>query len=106
MVDGLAERLLGERYCGVPMTMPVWVIADCAPCSARAMPKSITLTAPESVMITLAGLMSRCTMPCWCEYARASSTPETMISACSGGGASAVRSRSRMVRPSTSSITM
>lgn len=88
------------------MTMPVWVIVDCAPCSARAMPKSITLTAPESVMITLAGLMSRCTIPCWCEYARASSTPETMISACSGGGASAVRSRSRMVRPSTSSITM
>lgn len=87
VVDGLAQRLLGERYWGVPMTMPVWVIVDCAPCNARAMPKSITLTAPELVMITLAGLMSRCTMPCWCEYASASSTPETMISACSGGGA-------------------
>lgn len=106
MVDGLAQRLLGERYWGVPMTMPVWVIVDCAPCNARAMPKSITLTAPELVMITLAGLMSRCTMPCWCEYASASSTPETMISACSGGGGSALISRSRMVRPSTSSITM
>ncbi|CAM5638586.1 hypothetical protein SANTM175S_09588 [Streptomyces antimycoticus] len=28
------------------MTMPVWVMVDCAPCRARAMPKSITLTAP------------------------------------------------------------
>lgn len=88
------------------MTMPVWVIVDCAPCRARAMPKSITFTAPVLVMMTLAGLMSRCTMPCWCEYASASSTPETMMSACSGPGASALISRSRMVRPSTSSITM
>ncbi|CAO0829159.1 hypothetical protein SMICM17S_06777 [Streptomyces microflavus] len=63
----LPSACSGERCCGVPMTMPVWVIVDWAPCSARAMPKSITLTAPESVMITLAGLMSRCTMPCWCE---------------------------------------
>lgn len=51
----------------MPMTMPVWVIVDCAPCRARAMPKSITFTAPVFVMITFAGLMSRCTMPCWCE---------------------------------------
>lgn len=47
------------------MTMPVWVMVDCAPCSARAIPKSMTLTAPLFVMITFAGLMSRCTMPCW-----------------------------------------
>ncbi len=60
----LPSACSGERYCGVPMTMPVWVIVLAAPVSARAMPKSITLTAPPVVMITLAGLMSRCTMPC------------------------------------------
>ncbi|BCK70044.1 hypothetical protein Srufu_039970 [Streptomyces libani subsp. rufus] len=64
-VDGLAERLLRGEVLGVPMTMPVWVMVDWAPCSARAMPKSMTLTAPLFVMITFAGLMSRCTMPCW-----------------------------------------
>ncbi len=53
MVDGLAERLLRERYCGVPMTMPVCVIVVDAPCMARAMPKSITFTAPLLVMMTL-----------------------------------------------------
>ena len=30
---------------------------------ARAMPKSITFTAPVGVIMMLAGLMSRCTMP-------------------------------------------
>ena len=86
--------------------MPVCVIVVDAPCRARAMPKSITFTAPELVMMTFAGLMSRCTMPCWWEYASASRTPETMMRACSGGGASAFSSRSRIVRPSTSSMTM
>ena len=43
---------------------------------ARAMPKSITLTAPLGVSITLAGLMSRCTMPArWLYSRRVSSTP-------------------------------
>jgi hypothetical protein len=44
--------------------MPVWVMVLEAPCRARAMPKSITFTAPVLVMMTFAGLMSRCTMLC------------------------------------------
>jgi hypothetical protein len=53
----------GERYCAVPTTAAVWVIVDEESATARAMPKSITFTSPEGVSITLAGLMSRCTMP-------------------------------------------
>ncbi len=41
------------------------VVAVCpASAVARAIPKSITFTAPVVVSITLPGLMSRCTMPC------------------------------------------
>ena len=53
----------GERYCAVPITAAVWVIAEDASAMARAMPKSITFTSPDGVSITLAGLMSRWTMP-------------------------------------------
>ena len=45
------------------MTCAVWVIVACASLTALAMPKSITLTSPVRVSITLPGLMSRCTMP-------------------------------------------
>ena len=53
----------GDRYWAVPMTWAVWVIVICASATALAMPKSITLTSPARVSITLPGLMSRCTMP-------------------------------------------
>ena len=53
----------GERYCAVPITAAVWVIVAEVSATARAMPKSITLTWPVGVSITFAGLMSRCTMP-------------------------------------------
>ena len=53
----------GERYCAVPMTCAVCVIVACASLTALAMPKSITLTSPVLVSITLPGLMSRCTIP-------------------------------------------
>ena len=53
----------GDRYCAVPITCAVWVMVACASLTARAMPKSITLTSPLRVSITLPGLMSRCTMP-------------------------------------------
>ncbi len=53
----------GERYCAVPITAEVAVMVCPASASARAMPKSITLTSPPRVSMTLAGLMSRCTMP-------------------------------------------
>ena len=36
----------GDRYCAVPMTACVWVMVADASAIARAMPKSITLTAP------------------------------------------------------------
>ncbi len=55
----------GERYWAVPITWAVWVMVDWASLIARAMPKSITLTSPLRVTITLPGLMSRCTMPAW-----------------------------------------
>ena len=53
----------GERYWAVPITAAVWVMVADVSATARAMPKSITLTSPVGVSITLAGLMSRCTMP-------------------------------------------
>ena len=53
----------GERYWAVPMTAAVWVMVAEVSATARAMPKSITLTYPSRVSMTLAGLMSRWTMP-------------------------------------------
>ncbi len=53
----------GERYWAVPMTAAVCVIADEVSAMARAMPKSMTLTWPDGVSMTLAGLMSRWMMP-------------------------------------------
>ncbi len=45
------------------MTWAVWVMVIWESDTALAMPKSITLTSPDLVSITLPGLMSRCTMP-------------------------------------------
>jgi len=45
------------------MTAAVEVIVAELSDTARAMPKSITLTAPPGVIITLPGLTSRCTIP-------------------------------------------
>ena len=53
----------GDRYCAVPITWAVWVIVAWASLTARAMPKSITLTSADRVSITFPGLMSRCTIP-------------------------------------------
>ena len=50
-------------YCAVPITEDVWVIVAWVSATARAMPKSMTLTDPSRATITLAGLMSRCTIP-------------------------------------------
>ncbi|SLJ73732.1 Uncharacterised protein [Mycobacteroides abscessus subsp. abscessus] len=46
------------------MTAAVCVIGLELSASARAMPKSITFTAPDRLIMMLAGFMSRCTMPC------------------------------------------
>ena len=56
----------GDRYCAVPITAAVCVIVADVSATARAMPKSITLTVPPGVSMTLAGLMSRWTMPARC----------------------------------------
>ena len=53
----------GERYCAVPTTPWDWVIVAAESSSARAMPKSMTLTTPCSEIMMLPGLMSRWTMP-------------------------------------------
>jgi hypothetical protein len=53
----------GDRYCAVPTTAAVCVMVEDESATARAIPKSMTLTSPVGVSITLAGLMSRCTMP-------------------------------------------
>ncbi len=45
------------------MTACVWVIVALASATARAIPKSITLIWPWGPIMTLAGLMSRCTIP-------------------------------------------
>ena len=47
----------------MPITAAVWVIVALVSATARAMPKSITLTPPVWVSITLAGLMSRWMIP-------------------------------------------
>ena len=73
---------------------------------ARAMPKSITLTLPWRVSITLAGLMSRCTMPARWQYSSACSMPMVISSARSGSSRRPECSSSRSVEPSTYSITM
>ena len=90
----------------MPITAEVCVIVAPMSSIARAMPKSMTLTSPACVSITLAGLMSRCTMPCWWLYASAASTPSTISSARSGTSRLPEASRSRKVEPSTYSITM
>ncbi len=41
-VAGRPSACSGERYCGVPMTWPVWVSATAS--AARAMPKSVIFT--------------------------------------------------------------
>ncbi len=90
----------------MPITAAVWVIVAEASATARAMPKSITLTSPFGVNMTLAGLMSRWMMPARWLYSSASSTSAVISSARSGRIRRPSRSTSRRVRPSTYSITM
>ncbi len=88
------------------MTADVWVIVDVPPATARAMPKSITLTAPVVVSITLAGLMSRCTMPLRWLKSSAEHTSAVISMARSGCRRPSSASTSLRVRPSTYSMTM
>ena len=96
----------GERYWAVPMTAAVCVIVMPESPMARAMPKSITLTWPVRVSMTLAGLMSRWTIWARCEYSRAWRIPTVISSVRSGSSRRPECSSSRRVDPSTYSITM
>ena len=70
------------------------------------MPKSMTLTAPLRVIITFAGLTSRCTRPArWLKSNAAHTSATISIARCGGSLPSALR-MSRSVRPSTISMTM
>ena len=91
-------------YVGVPMATPANVSvstgtrADAA--SAFATPKSVTMAEPAE-MSTFSGLMSRCTTPCACEYARAEAISRSRRRAACGEGGSAEVSASRSDCPST-----
>ena len=69
----LPSACSGEKYAAVPMTAPVWVRLSSV-LTARAMPKSVTLTSPSGVMSTLPGFTSRCTTP-W-RWAKASAAAD------------------------------
>ncbi|OLB10890.1 MAG: hypothetical protein AUH07_10285 [Gemmatimonadetes bacterium 13_2_20CM_70_9] len=56
----------------MPIDMPVPV--SLPPVAAFAMPKSVTTAIPCSSNMMLSGLMSRCTIPLLCAYARARAT--------------------------------
>ena len=66
------------------MTAPVWVRLSSV-FTARAMPKSVTLTSPSGVIRTLPGLTSRWTTPCRCAKASAEATPAPIVAIWRGG---------------------
>ena len=90
----------------MPMTAAVEVIVAAESETARAMPKSITLTVPWGVIITFPGLMSRCTMPLRWLKSSAPQMSAARLIARSGGSGPSRRSTSRRVSPSTYSMTM
>ena len=88
------------------MIAAVCVKADNESAAARAIPKSITLTSPLRVSITLPGLMSRCTIPAAWAASRAAQMSAVISSARRGSSRPSICSTSRSVRPSTCSMTM
>ena len=70
------------------------------------MPKSITLTAPAGVIMTLAGLTSRWMIPCRWEKSRAAHTSAMTSQTRQGSIGPSVLTMSRSVRPATYSMTM
>jgi len=62
-------------YAGVPTVLSTCVSLGSAAAPRRiAMPKSSTFTRPPSTIMTLAGLMSRCTMSTRCTSASTAAT--------------------------------
>ncbi len=88
------------------MTEPVWVRSSAAPApTARAMPKSATLTWPELLIRTFPGLTSRWITPRWWAKSSAAAT-SAPIEAARAASSGASRSSEDRVRPSTYSMTM
>ena len=96
----------GDRYCAVPMTAAVWVIVADEPVIARAIPKSMTLTTPSRVSITLPGLMSRWMIPARWLNSSAAHTSAVISRDRWTVSRPSCCSTSRSVRPSTYSMTM
>ena len=75
---GLPSACSGDMYAGVPTMCPsaspiAWASRrrDVPTSNSTfARPKSSTLTRPSSLTMTLAGLRSRCVIPCWCAAAK------------------------------------
>ena len=82
-----------------PLPVVEWVSS-----AAAAIPKSITLTSPPGVSMTLLGFTSRCTIPRWWAASRASATAAATRAA-SAGGSGPPASRRARVSPSSSSMT-
>ena len=96
----------GLRYWAVPSTDEVLVRVELASLTARAMPKSMTLTAPSREIMMFAGLTSRWMIPFLCEKSRAPQTSAITPSARSTSNGPSILTMSRIVSPSTSSMTM
>ena len=90
----------------MPITFAVCVTVAASSARVRAMPKSITLTAPVWVIITLAGLMSRWIRPLRWLKSRAPQTSAAISIARRTGSRPSALMMSRSVRPSTYSMTM
>ncbi len=90
----------------MPITAAVCVIGLDASEMARAIPKSITFTAPARLIMMLAGLTSRCTMPLRWLKSKAAQTSAITSIALRGVIGPVLRTMSRNVSPSTYSMTM
>ncbi len=101
-VAGPPTACSGERYCAVPITMPVAVIGTWLLDSET--PKSVIFTLPVGVMRMLPGFTSRCTTPASCAACRARAVWARIGSSRRGGSTGSRSSRSLMGSPTTSSI--
>ena len=90
----------------MPITAAVWVTLFPLSAMARAMPKSITFTAPDLEIMMLAGLTSRWMMPCWWLKFSAWQASAITSSARRAGIGPSLWMMSRNVTPSTYSMTM
>ena len=87
----------------MPTIEPASVICEVP---LRAIPKSVTFTRLSPSTTTLCGLMSRCTIPCRCEYASAARIWRAYSTTTFGGAGPRATISSFRLRPSRSSMAM